>query len=344
MMLVPNMAAGPMDHAQLHMLHSDLLAHYGGYTATELSREMERTGVAQLIRVAEENRFAEAVVVNEESGFLPVVQCHGMGDFAENPMGMVPLKNMISKALNGTYVVNVPLAKGVAADSLASFTMLLDEEVETFAKFVRSDPRLANGFNAVGYSQGNLWLRGYVEKYNAPPVKNWISVNGPFMGVAGFPHCEYSSDICRLFNAFLGDLVYTGLAQSALAQTNYFRDPLRIPAYKKGCKYLPYENNEVAADPTRSANLMKTDKLIAVLALNDTMVIPKESEHFGFYKDGSVKEIQQMQETPVYQQNLFGLKDFHEQGHLVLVEAPGDHLRIPEKQLLGLVRTYFKGN
>lgn len=337
-MMIPDTLAGAQS---LHMLRHDLHVHFKDFSVSELSLEMERTGLAQLMRVEEEHRFAEAVTVNEDSAYLPVVQCHGMGDFATNPLGMEPLKNMISKALNGTLVVNVPLADNFVEDSLASFTMPLDEEVDMFAKFVQSDPRFANGFNAVGYSQGNLWLRGYVERYNSPPVKNWIAVNGPFQGVAGFPQCSYSSEICRLFDQFVGDLAYTDLAQNVLAQTNYFRDPLRIPAYKKGCKYLPYMNNEVEADPTRSANLMKTDKLIAVLALNDTEVIPKESEHFGFYKDGSQKEIQKMEDTPLYQQNLFGLKDFHEQGHLEFVEAPGNHLQIPSDQLLGLVNKFF---
>lgn len=337
-MLVP---VAPLAGLADYAVPSDLYTHFAGFTPSQVAVEMKLTGVAQMMHVEEQHVFAEARTVNDNSSFLPVVQCHGMGDFADNPLGMVPLRNMIAKQLNDTYVVNVPLAKGHIADSLASFTMSLDKEVETFAAYVKADPRLANGFNAVGYSQGNLWLRGYVEKYNSPPVKNWIAVNGPFMGVSGFPQCTYSSGICRLFDRFLGDLAYTTLAQDSLAQTNYYRDPLRIPAYKKGCKYLPYENNEVAPDPARKTNLMKTDKLVAVLALNDTTVIPKESEHFGMYKDGSQKTLLSMEDTTIYQDDLFGLKTFHQSGRLDFVEAPGNHLQIPTSQLMGLVAKYF---
>ena len=47
---------------------------------------------------------------------------------------------------------------------------------------MKSDPKLKDGFNAIGYSQGNLIIRGYIHKYNSPPVKNFISMHGPMMG------------------------------------------------------------------------------------------------------------------------------------------------------------------
>jgi hypothetical protein len=50
---------------------------------------------------------------------------------------------------------------------------------------VTADANLKNGFNAVGYSQGNLVIRGYVERYNDPPVHNFISMHGILFGVSG---------------------------------------------------------------------------------------------------------------------------------------------------------------
>jgi palmitoyl-protein thioesterase len=86
------------------------------------------------------------------------------------------------------------------------------KEVENFAKFVRADEKLKDGFNAVGLSQGNLIIRGYIEKYNDPKVFNFVSIHGPMLGVAGFPHCDMSWGVCDLFDKLLGDLAYLPIA------------------------------------------------------------------------------------------------------------------------------------
>jgi palmitoyl-protein thioesterase len=86
------------------------------------------------------------------------------GDFADNPMGMIPLRNAISKELDGTYVTNVALGKTISEDILSSFIDIMEREIDLFADVVRNDNNLANGFNAIGYSQGALTIRGYIEK------------------------------------------------------------------------------------------------------------------------------------------------------------------------------------
>ena len=40
------------------------------------------------------------------------------------------------------------------------------------------DPKLANGFNAFGLSQGNNLIRGYIQKYNDPPCHTFMSICG----------------------------------------------------------------------------------------------------------------------------------------------------------------------
>ncbi|MDR3738002.1 MAG: hypothetical protein P4L40_03190 [Terracidiphilus sp.] len=51
-------------------------------------------------------------------------------------------------------------------------------QVDQFAAAVRADPKLADGFNVVGLSQGGLIVRAYVEQYNDPPVYNLVSICG----------------------------------------------------------------------------------------------------------------------------------------------------------------------
>lgn len=98
-------------------------------------------------------------------------------------------------------------------------------------------------------------IRGYIEKYNSPPVYNFVSVHGPLMGVSMVPQCSYSNSICKLFNKFLvSSLAYYGFAQNLLAQSNYFRDPTQLSRYTKFCKFLPALNNEADEESGMSKN------------------------------------------------------------------------------------------
>jgi hypothetical protein len=45
--------------------------------------------------------------------------------------------------------------------------------------------------------QGNLLIRAYIERFNDPPVHNFISVHGPLAGVGGLPRCSPLNFICK---------------------------------------------------------------------------------------------------------------------------------------------------
>jgi len=273
---------------------------------------------------------------------VPIILMHGMGDFANNPMGMIPIRNDIRKHFNGsTYVTNIPLAKGDMEDQMSEFLMVMNKEVTAFAAHVRADPKLAQGFNAIGLSQGNLIIRGYVERFNDPPVVNWLSVHGPLVGVIGFPHCNFSSEICKLFDEFLGGIAYTSLAQGILAQANYLRDPLRIAEFYKNTNFLPDLDNEVTVNATYKENFSKLTKLVLVKALEDTMVVPNDSEWFGYYADGSTKTMLSMKQTKWYTQDLFGLQTLDQAGKIFFETTPGDHLQFTTTWLLAQIDKYF---
>lgn len=129
----------------------------------------------------------------------PVVLMHGMGDAAANP-GMQSIRRAISGKLNGAYVKNIAIGQSAAEDTKNGFFMNLDDQVEYFARVVRSDSALREGFNAMGFSQGNLIIRGYIERYNSPPVLNFVSVHGPMMGVGALPQCKPTAIMCKTIN------------------------------------------------------------------------------------------------------------------------------------------------
>eukprot|EP00238_Polyblepharides_amylifera_P009641 CAMPEP_0196578738 /NCGR_PEP_ID=MMETSP1081-20130531/7575_1 /TAXON_ID=36882 /ORGANISM="Pyramimonas amylifera, Strain CCMP720" /LENGTH=234 /DNA_ID=CAMNT_0041898049 /DNA_START=505 /DNA_END=1209 /DNA_ORIENTATION=+ len=225
-----------------------------------------------------------------------------------------------------------------------SYFMNMDKEVETFAKQMKADPKLQGGFNAIGYSQGNLVIRGYVERFNDPPVFNFVSIHGPMLGVAGFPQCDMKASICKTIDHSLGILAYTSAVQNNLAQANYFRDPMRINQFLKGDLFLADVNNDRAGKENwlYKENFSKLNKLVLVKAKEDTEIFPRESEWFGYYRDGGFDEILSMEDTVWYSEDRFGLKTLAEAGKIYKHETPGNHLQFSQEFLIEMVNTYFK--
>merc|ERR1719215_1709794 len=105
--------------------------------------------------------------------------------------------------------------------------MNMDHSVDVFAKKIQADANLAKGFNCIGFSQGNSLCRGYIQKYNDPPVNAFISVHATVMGVAAMPQC-FSQEkslglVCKLVAEVTGDFAYTPPIQHILFQADYFR-------------------------------------------------------------------------------------------------------------------------
>jgi palmitoyl-protein thioesterase len=125
--------------------------------------------------------------------------------------------------------------------------------VDEFAKLVQSDPKLANGFSAVGLSQGNLVIRGYVEKYNNPPVKTFVSICGPHSGVGACP-------------TLLGEIVcpiWKLAPYSAhLAFSGYWKDVTNEKEYEAKSAWLAdMENARDTKNATYKANMVALDKV-----------------------------------------------------------------------------------
>jgi len=282
---------------------------------------------------------------------VPVVLMHGMGDFADNT-GMQNMQRTIAREL-GIYVRAVALCKDksqyancAGEDQHNGFFMTMDDQVDQFARVVRSDPQLAKGFHALGLSQGNLVIRGYIHRYNDPPVRAFVSVHGPQMGVAGLPHCDVAGGlavICRSVAWLTSFGAYTGFVQDRLAQANYYRDPARLEEFRGNAHFLPYINNEVKSrDSPRFANNFRSlRKLVLVMADDDSMVQPKESAHFGYFSEGSRSDIVAMRQAPWYTGDWFGLRTLDEARKIDFHHTRGDHLQVSVEFILFMARNYF---
>ena len=278
---------------------------------------------------------------------VPIVTAHGMGDSCFN----AGMKQITSDAAAhvGAYGVCVPTGDNVVSDTIDGFLMNMDKSVDVFAGKIKADPKLANGFNCVGFSQGNSLCRGYIHKYSGtngyPQAFSHLSVHGTVMGVSGFPQCNPDGGgLCKDIAELCGDLAYNSLVQGILFQADYFRDPTKrtSAAYLKNSQLAAW-NNE---DPTNQndqykQNFIKTGKFVMVKAAGDTMVFPNAGEWWGEFALGSYTETLPMNQTELYKNDLFGLKTVDEAGGIHFEETQGNHLQFTEKQLFGWLDKYL---
>lgn len=261
----------------------------------------------------------------------PVVLWHGMGDTCCNPISMGSIKTLLEKEIKGVYVHSLQIGNNFAEDTYNSFFMNVNSQVDMVCKTLQNDPKLASGYNAIGFSQGGQFLRAVAQRCPEPPMFNLISIGGQHQGVYGFPKCPFGGSICEIIRHLLDHGAYTSYVQHSFVQAQYWHDPLNETIYEQRSIFLADINNAKTVNETYKINLKKLKKFVMVKFLHDTMVVPPESEWFGFYVPGQDKVTQPLNETMLYQQDVLGLKEMYDQGKLVFLAVEGDHLRFSEQ-------------
>lgn len=265
---------------------------------------------------------------------------HGMGDAAHNE-GMVKVQEALASKYK-TYVANIQIGHTRAQDMENSYFLTMNKQVQAFAAAVANDSKLHNGFNAIGFSQGNLIIRAYIERFNQPQVYRFLSIHGPHAGVGALPQCRPSEIYCKVINEALSNFVYSEDTQEHIAQSNYFRDPMRIPEYLEHAQFLPDINNErQAKNGTYRRNFGSLETLVLVRAKHDTMVFPSFSEWFGVYATGSYSHVLPYNETSWYLQDTFGLRTLIDSHRVYFEETNGNHMDFTLTQLFEFVSRYF---
>jgi len=281
---------------------------------------------------------------------LPVVLAHGMGDSCFNS-GFKSVTAAVASKL-GVYATCIPTGSNAISDTINGFLMNMDKSVDVFAAKVRADPKLAGGFYAMGLSQGNNLIRGYIQKYNDPPVKSFLSICGINAGVAAFPQCAPSipvlGKVCLALNSLLGDLAYNALVQGILMQANYFRDPAKLssPAYMQHSQLAQWNGEGVTPAANMSqqrANWAKTAAFVWVRGTLDTVVWPNIGEQWGAVSADYPKNLSSvpMAQTKWYTTDAFGLKTADDAGKNHFEEFAGEHIRFTMTELNGWLDQYF---
>ncbi|XP_068188358.1 palmitoyl-protein thioesterase 1 [Antennarius striatus] len=274
---------------------------------------------------------------------VPVVLWHGMGDNCCNPLSMGEIKKMIEEEIPDIYVLSLMIGKNVIEDTENGFFMDVNDQVSMVCSQLAQNPKLKEGYNAMGFSQGGQFLRAVAQRCPSPPMKNLISVGGQHQGVYGLPRCPgESSHICDIIRHALNYEAYTDWVQKHLVQAQYWHDPLNDGLYKMKSLFLADINQERAVNETYKKNLQLLENFVMVKFLRDSVVDPVDSEWFGFLKTGQAKETERLQESVLYKEDRLGLAAMDKAGKLVFLATDGDHLQFTKEWFTAKLLPYLK--
>jgi len=120
------------------------------------------------------------------------------------------------------------------------------------------------------------------------------------------------------------------MVQNHCTPAQYWHDPFNLKKFETDNVFLPGINNVLDAKHAEyKARIEKLERMVLVKFLNDTVIVPRDSEWFGFYKQGQAKEVEQLKESKLYTEDWIGLASLDAQGKLILLETEGEHLRMP---------------
>lgn len=90
----------------------------------------------------------------------------------------------------------------------------------------------------IGFSQGGLLSRGYIEMCNQPRVHTFVSWVSPQAGVYGVPTTTakclellHNSSLCNLLLDGFGLVVYSDILQKSFSFSGYWKDPFQLDKY-----------------------------------------------------------------------------------------------------------------
>ncbi|RMD39316.1 hypothetical protein DV735_g5810, partial [Chaetothyriales sp. CBS 134920] len=285
---------------------------------------------------------------------LPVVIWHGLGDSAD-AAGLKEIAELINEIHEGTYVHIISLgASEGAPDRQQSFFGNVSQQIDQVCDQLARDPilRTAPAIDAIGFSQGGQFLRGYIERCGhwAPRVRNLITFGSQHNGIAEFQKCESPTDwLCQGANSLLkASTVWSNFVQSRLVPAQYYRNLNDYDNYLAHSNFLADINNErEVKNPQYAANLAAIDDFIMIVFAEDQTVVPRESSWFfdvNVTKDEDGNEQRQvipLLDLDIYKQDWIGLKELRQKNGLHFYKLQGGHMDLKTKDLEAIFRGHL---
>jgi len=274
---------------------------------------------------------------------VPVVLWHGMGDSAA---GMKGIETILKENIPEVYVHRIMIGGNLVVDVESGFFRDTNRQISEVCEMLAADLELKDGYNAIGFSQGGQFLRAVAQRCPNPAMRNLITFGGQHQGVFGFPNCPGEIVFfCDIVRDLLNYGAYVDFVQDFLVQAQYWHDPLHRDTYVEKSKFLAEINNEKPdKNASYSENLAALENFVMVKHSQDTMVEPRESEHFEFYTPGQSDVILPLRESPIYVEDWIGLKALDEAGKLHFLDVEGDHLQFTHQWFVDEIINVFLKN
>lgn len=264
---------------------------------------------------------------------LPLVIWHGLGD-TFNGEGMQQVSELAGTINPGTFVYTISLAENdPSSDRSATFFGNVTTQLETVCEALAEHPILstAPAIDALGFSQGGQFLRGYVERCNNPPVRSLVTYGSQHNGIIEFKACGNTDWLCKGAMALLRFNTFSTFVQNRLVPAQYYRDPEKYEEYLEGSNFLADINNErEEKNEGYAKNIAKLSNFVMYMFEDDTTVVPRETSWF-FEVNGTEKTPLQMR--PMYDEDWLGLKKLDDKGGLRFRSTTGEHMQLTEKAL-----------
>ncbi|KAF2472903.1 palmitoyl-protein thioesterase 1 precursor [Lindgomyces ingoldianus] len=278
---------------------------------------------------------------------LPLIIWHGLGDNYDAD-GLKSVGDLANETNPGTFVYNIRLDEDPGSDRTATFFGNITLQIAQVCEDLASHPILstAPAVNALGFSQGGQFLRGYIERCNLPPVRNLITFGSQHNGIAKYQTCGAADWVCKGAMALLRTNTWSDYVQSHLVPAQYFRSTNASTGepsseYLEHSNFLADINNErEGKNATYAENLASLDNFIMYVFEDDTTVIPKESGWFA-QTNLTSGDVTDLRDRTIYKEDWIGLKKLDEKGGLVFKTTEGGHMQLNDKELVYLFKTYF---
>lgn len=270
---------------------------------------------------------------------LPLVIWHGLGDnFASEDLADVA---SLAESVNpGTWTYMIRVGDDASSDRSASFFGDLTQQVDKVCADIAAHQILstAPAIDALGFSQGGLFLRAYVERCNSPPVRSLVTFGSPHNGISDFQKCATTDWLCKGSEALLRSNTWSSYVQTHLVPAQYFRDPNQFDQYLEYSNFLADINNErELKNQTYKENLSQLERWVLYLFEGDETLVPKESSWFAEV-DG--EDVTLLKDRPIYKEDWLGLKTLDKKGALKFEKTEGRHLSLSDT----LLKKIFKDN
>lgn len=266
---------------------------------------------------------------------LPLIIWHGLGDsYASESQASVAAA---AQAVHpGTYVYHIRLNDDAKSDRSLSFFGNVSSQLEQVCADLASHPIIstAPAVDALGFSQGGQFLRGYIERCNNPPVRSLVTFGAQHSGISKIDVCARTDLLCKIALGVIRSNTWSSFIQSYLVPAQYLRDSSSPEAYEQylaNSNFLADINNERSfKNEMYRNNMARLERFAMYIFQNDETVVPKES---GWFSEVNGSKVSSLRELPMYKEDWLGLRALDEKGALRFETSPGSHMELSNSVL-----------